>query len=574
MGYDERAPQPPLRQFGGLNVRDSEIGLPGNDSPYLINVDLHPDDSLKGRMGCISLTTPTDETKIEAVMHLEQPEDGEGWLYCVAGGKVYRTAEPGTWAWSEVTCATPVVLVAQTSWGRETSRYNDGTTEYPNVMYLPRSNGAPHIAIGQTNPVLDLILMPEGELGSDIPDSGTTGYPEAWRTPVADWPTHMRIIGVGKGAQMHAWGFPSNKSKIAYSELDVPWNFLRRDVDYPSHAPQSAVDGGSWIARPGAGGEVTAVVDMYGYTVVFKRKRTLVYTGAPGTDGHEAIADFPVGCVSDRAWKKVGNDILFWSEDGPRSLSAVQEYGDVQQNNLAWKINPLVKQVLPGSYERICCYHDPEHERMIWFTPISLATHNDNAFVYYYRSGKLTRWDGQYCEMMDVTQLTPNSANVERIIGASFENGLIQLQSGYSDLATSVDVAADDTLTVGDAMNIENDYYTNWINYGNISDATRALWFEALFGDLGTGVDIYYQSDLDDTWYPISRLLRSFGGTGLAWGLFAWGSAAWGDTGRAFRRYELDQLFNMIRFRFHKAGKIGWEAMAYRVEARTKGGRT
>ena len=64
------------------------------------------------------------------------------------------------------------------------------------------------------------------------------------------------------------------------------------------------------------------------------------------------------------------------------------------------------------------------------------------------------------------------------------------------------------------------------------------------------------------------------GGSGSYWGGgMQWGSTAWGATARAFRRYELSALFNIIRFKFETSGTNGFEVMGYRLEARMKGTR-
>ncbi|MBM4132061.1 hypothetical protein FJ250_13730, partial [bacterium] len=324
MGYEERAQDNPIRQFSGLNVVDNELGLPEGDSPSLVNVDLHPEGSLRKRFGCTALTGPTDEDKIEAVMALVQPEVSTPWVYCIAGGKIYRTADPGVWAWEECEADPAYTLPAQTAWGRENSRYLDGSTERPSVLYLPRSNGAPLIAIGADDASEDILELTAAAYGDGSEGSGSYGYPidetvggllmyKGWGEDY--WPTHMRLIGLGRGSRMFAWGF--SDGRICYSALDQPQHFQRANMDDAAAEFQPLIDGGWFIARPGDGDLPVAVVDMFSYIVVFKRHRTLIYSGDVGDDGSFTVAaDFAVGCVSDRAWAKVGNDLLFWGYDG------------------------------------------------------------------------------------------------------------------------------------------------------------------------------------------------------------------------------------------------------------------
>lgn len=563
MGYEERPQQAPIQQFGGLNVVDNELGLPGNDSPSLVNVDLHPEGSLRKRLGCAALTAPTGETKIEAVMSLVQPDAAKAWVYCIAGGTIYRTADPATWAWEECESDPAYTLPSQTAWGRENSRYLDGSTERPSVLYLPRSNGAPLIAIGATDPEDDIVPLTAAAYGDGSEGTGVYGYPindsvhfKGWGSN--HWPRFMRLIGLGRGSRMFAWGFSDDRGRVDYSALDQPQHFMRANMDDAGATAQPLVDGGWFYPRPGDGDEITAIVDMFSYIVVFKKHRTLIYSGDVGDEGSFTVAaDFPVGCVSDRAWAKVGNDLLFWSYDGIRALSAVQEYGDLAQGDLSFKIASLVRTVVAGGHERICCYHDVTNARVVWFCPLAGNSKNDSAFVFYYNSKKWARWDGDMCEVMDVTVLKPNSTLAERIVAGTFDAGLVQVQSGYTDISATV----------------ASEYVTNWMNFGPISDNERALWLDVFFGDGGTDVDVYFQTDLNEAWTQIMRTTKSFGGSGTVWGNFIWGQATWGIPGRAHRRYELDALFGLIRFKFAKTGSGGFEIMGYRPEIRLKGPR-
>jgi hypothetical protein len=333
---------------------------------------------------------------------------------------------------------------------------------------------------------------------------------------------------------------------------------MRDNMDDIADPYQPLLDGGYFYPRPGDGDEITAIVDMFSYIVVFKKHRTLIYSGDVGDSGSFTVAaDLPVGCVSDRAWAKVGNDLLFWSYQGIRALSAVQEYGDLATGDLSFKVTPITRTAAAGGHERICCYHDVTNARVVWFCPLDGNTNNDSAFVYYYNTRKWARWDGAACEVMDVSILKTNSTVNDRIVAGTFADGLVQMQIGFADIAA----------------NVTSTYITNWLNFGPISDNERALWLDVFFGDGGTDVDLYFQTDLNDTWTQITRTTKSFGGSGTIWGKFTWGNAVWGMPGRSHRRYELDALFGIIRFKFVKTGTGGFEIMGYRPEIRLKGPR-
>lgn len=559
MGYDERASQPIIRQFAGLNTRDSEIGLPGYDSPSLENVDLKPRGAIRQRNGVSALDTPTGETLINAVMRLNQPEESRGWIYVIADGTIYRTREPASWSWEEPLFAgsTAPTMPTQQTYGRENARWNSGSTEYPTVLYICRSDGAPIVAKGTTVSLIgDLEALVQYAQGSGSAGTGTLGYPSSWGTD--HWPTHMRLLSRGRGARMHAWGIAEDPNKVYYSCLDIPWHYGPNDIDSVSPTLVPDVDGGYYYVNRGDGDRVISVIDMYAYTVVFKENRTYLFTGDPGDAGDDfwtPVGEIGIGCVSDRAWQRVGNDIFFWSVDGPRSLSAVREYGDLQQGNLGLKINEDVSSIAPGNYERICSWHDVENLRVIWYVPENGSSYNNAAYVYYYDTGEWVVWRGSATQVMDVQLVKSTTQSPDRAIAGTYDAGIVQLAAGGADVSSDID----------------SHYITNWINFGEVSDASRALSLTVLFGDDGTDVDIYYQVDLEETWTAVPRLEQAIGSSGTAWGSFAWGSAPWGQAGRAINRYEFDALFNLIRLKFEKSGQTGFGVMGYRLEARQKG---
>jgi len=553
----ERPQQPVLRIFGGLVTQFSEVSLPDFMSPDLRNADLLPRHAIKQRKGYTILGVPAGEDSVEAVMMLNQPEQSRGWLYIIAGQTIYRVPEPGTWTWQTPTHASGYSLVAQDFYGRENSRYYDEvSTEYPSVIYLPRSNGAPLILLGQTSATGDIITLPAGQIET-APAAGdqVKGYPSSWTD---NWPTVMRVIGRGRNERMYALGFPDNPNLLGYSEVNVQYNFMLKDMSYGA-TPDATVDGGYIEIRPGDGDRLVSIADMYTYTVIFKERRTLIYGGDPGDPtGFEWFqqADLPVGCVNDRAWAKVGNDLYFWSLEGPRNLAAVNQYGDIEVGSLCENIQDDVLDVAPDQLGLIRCWHEKDRRRVVWFVPSPTSTNNDKAFAYYYDTGQWSIWDGDTTNIQDVLTTPATESYLSRPLAGSLEDGVVQLDSGV-------------------IQGTDFYYITDWINFGELSDSTRALWLEVLYGDDGDGVTLWYQKDFVDTWEPIERIVRSVGAASGAWGAFTWGSTAWGTFARKIVRYDLDGDFKIIRFKWvGAANNLGAQVVGYRVEASEGGPRS
>ena len=365
MGYEERVTEINIFDFGGLDTRSNELSIPDNSSPSMNNSDLFPVGAVRKRAGYMILASPGGEEEIAGLMRLVRPDQSDGFIYAIQGTKVYRIADPGPWAaWDDISTPAGIDVTADLHWRGEMARY---LSESSPCLYAPRVDGAPLILKGDATLADDLVLMQAGVYGDGGAGTGTIGYGTTWGTD--HWPAGMRLIGQGRGERMYAWGFADDPNLIAYSEMRVPSNFLRSKVDEPEAVAQPDIDGGEFHCMDGDGDYVTSMVDMFNYVIVFKRHKTVIWFGDPGTSGFVIKHVFPVGCVSDRAWVKLGNDILFWAEDGPHMLSAVQEYGDLAQSNIAHRIIADVTKVAPGKYKNITCYHDHENLRVIWFAP-------------------------------------------------------------------------------------------------------------------------------------------------------------------------------------------------------------
>jgi hypothetical protein len=558
MTYDLRPEQAPINQFGGLNTMVSEVALGPGQSPSMVNVDLHVSGSVLKRYGMVSLTMPVGVTSFVALMRLNQPEDGTGWIYAISSdGKLYRTPDPGTWGWEAVDTTPALEFPDQKVYGWAQSRFRDDATptEYPSALYIPRSDGAPVIVVGAADAADDILEMPAGAYGDGSAGSGTPGYPDTWVE--GHWPQFMRVVGLGRGARMWAWGFADDKNKAYYSCVDEPHNFLNFNVDDPGAADQPYIDGGAIYARRGDGDRIVSIVDMFSYTVIFKSRVTLLYTGDPGTDDWTLRAEIPVGCVNDRAWVKAGNELYFWSPKGLRALSAVQEYGDLQQSNLSWPISNLVNEIAPGEHDRIRCYHDVTSMKTVWFAPVGATAHNDQAFVHFYANQSWSRYSGNFCKMNDILVVEPTENENEKILGAPYGLGVVRAQAGYADID----------------QNVSAEYITNWHNFGPVQDSSRMLWIDAWFGNGGTAATLAFQFDLKSTWEIVQRITSSFGSSGTVWRQFKWGQAKWGVRSRAHRRFEAGGLFNMIRFKFYASSKTSFEIMGYRPEVRMRGPR-
>lgn len=559
MGYEERVNGLTMFDFGGLDTRHSELALPGNASPNMRNIDLVFGGIAK-RGGTLLLGTVVGPASLIAPLY--DPTSENGWLYIfTAAGVVKRTEMPGTFTLETLTAPGGDSFPTERGIVAATAPYIDGDgNSAPNPsLYVPRSDGLPLIFSGGPA-ATDAVVMRVGgyeDAGAVPPTTGLTGAPAAWET---DPPRVMRLVGLGRGSRLYAAGFAADPKRVDYSEMDVPHNFLRQDVMDPSvFLPE--LDGGYFYVNKGDDDAIVDIADMYGYTVILMKRSIAIYTGDPGTDDHQQVACYNVGCVGPNAWKKVGNDIFFWSDDGPRTLSAVQEYGDLQHANIAENtIKGDVTGINPTSFNKIVCLHDTVRSRVLWFAPDTGENDNTIVFAYYYNEQRFSRWYGEGAEITAASAIRTDTTRAQRCIGADADGNIVEMFEYLGDLGEPIDAS----------------YTTKWMfGDSDIGQTNRELWIDIIYGIEGQGdCLIEYETDLKGTWTPLTRATKMFGGQGTICGAFVCGDGSvCGASSRSYVRYEANALFNMIRLRFSSNSSIPWGIMGFRIEGRKKGAR-
>ncbi len=560
-GYGERVQGLDMVDFGGLDTRHSELALPDNSSPDMANVDLV--------FGGISKRDGADLIEalgytVSHVAPLFIQETGVGFLYffCRKAGedaKVFRAPMPGTFILTEI--PPPA--------GEDYPSDPDVTTaraKYDNApaLYLPRRNGIPIVFTGAAA-ASDAVLMRKGEYGTpEIEDPptpavlGTTGYPEDWDD---DPPCIMRLVGLGNGSRLCAGGFATDPSRWDYSEMDVPHNFLRQNVDDPGQY-NAALDGSDSYANDGDDDVIVDFFDMYSYRVIAKKRSLVLYSGDPGADDYDQVATFNVGCVGPHAWAKVSNDVFFWSEDGPRRMSAVQEYGDLVHSNIAEKkIKGDVMSVPPSLFNKICCIHDTVRSRVIWYVPSSGSAENSVGYAYYYAEDRFAKITGPSGSLTACALVRTDTAFAGRCVGAESGGNIVWMFTSNSD-------------SEGEA--IDAYYITKWMAVNNdIGWGASGQYIDVIFNDDGRGdCRIYAETDMSGEFIELTRGTKLHGGGGGVWGSGEWADGGiWGESSRAYVRFEFTALFNLLRLKFASNSTAKWGVMGFKVDARSKGAR-
>lgn len=424
---------------------------------------------------------------------------------------------------------------------------------------------------------LKFIGMARWPRGVYATPSGTPGYPPQWDdvdgdegshwpagTP--DWPSGITMYGSDVFIRSMAWGFREDPSRLDYSEQGAPHNYLKRDVDHATAEEaldQPGIDGGSMWVHKGDGDKLMYCCDMYNYFVAMKTRKTVIYTGYFGIDMVQNSV-LHTGAVSRRSVVRVGNDIYFWSEDGPRRLSATQEYGDIITSPAAIDVMPLVRGVTAGMHEKIIGYHDIENQRVVWLYPSGGSSENSAGLVYYYTREQYAVWDGAMTQMTDVVAARSSVGGRDEFYGCDAggtANGLVhRLQHGLTD----------------NGANISAYYVTKWITAGS-HRRLRVNMLDLMIGSRGitSGLRVWVGWDYEQVYAEADTVIASISqSTSGMWGLSRWGvDFIWGMSGTSGRRYKVEGSGQFVRFKIVDDGPSSFELAAIYPQILTMGTR-
>jgi hypothetical protein len=556
-----------LQTFGGLDTFSNELGIGEQDSPYLRNVKLHPVGTLGKREGFASFGTPgTGTTPIAGLRYLDRGPGKNRVLIAAKGTALHRKIASDAEVWE----ACPgVTITAGASYSSAVGGFVEKIASvWVNrgaCMFIANGKDVPMVergldaaTVATVNSLTEMVYGVYGAGGSPGIPTDDTGHVDGevtTTTETRDWtadpPAGFSIIGEGRDVRMLAFGFAEDESRVDYSELGVPSNFLL--TDYVTGDISSSTDGGFWRVARDDGDIVVAAVDMFSYIVVFKRNRTFLYSGSPGDD--LALAKIlPVGCASPSSIVKAGNDLFWISEIGQiHALSAVQEYGDLAYNAIGLPVSGI--SLAPEYLHLSCAYHDYDNRRVMWFVTETGATANDTVLVVYYdQPRRWTVFDGAYAEMNAVVVARKAAGAQPRIFAGSQVGTVEEMNVGSSDGGAEIVMS----------------YFTKWLDAGDIGEQERFLGLDLAVGSSGASdLEIGIAHDLVETYQAIDAVIRNMGSSTVGWDFARWDIDCWDATGQALRRYDGIGQGNLFKLRFTCSSitplqLLGWRPIVIR----------
>lgn len=453
-----------------------------------------------------------------------------------------------------------------------------------------------------------VIRWPQGVYSATV---GTRGYPARWddldgdagsyfpRGDKTDFPSGIAIIGESLDARAYAFGFEKDPCRIDYSELGAPYNFLKHEVMYASEAAapaQPGIDGGYFYANRGDGDKVIGVKEFFQYIAVFKRRKIMLYQGVPGStsDPLHLVQTYPVGVLSEQSIVKAGNDIYFWSDNGPQKLSVVTEYGDMLTDSISWPVRDIALTISKNNGYKVVGRHSRNNGFVDWY--FITTTGSRLALRYYYPNperpnGEWVKMTGRYAKMNSVAVVENGPDGDEACFGGCSDP--ITVATGTEYMVFEMDTGDYDSLEYNadtatyDAEPIEAYYITRWYTPGSADFVKRALWVDLAIGELGySDLSLYIGSDFNPNFsliatQDIQTTAQNTWGTGT-WNYPTSGGAAeprpdfsyWTPADSyALVRGALNNLHKIVRFKLKDYGTGRFEVSGMIADFRLKGKR-
>lgn len=323
---------------------------------------------------------------------------------------------------------------------------------------------------------VDTYLGAVGALTNSYTDTGqATGLDvaptvnRAYNTPLA-WDTQppAGFITVARGRAQRALAF--GRGHFWCSALSDLLNWLQPNdaFDYPIYG--------------GRNNDIVAAAPLYDYTLLCSRTNIFVYTGSTYQD---FVIDkiLNVGCVSHHSMVPSGDNLYFWSEFGPNSLSRVMAGQDIQSNiGMNDAIQTTVHQLSnKDQWPKIIAWNHVGTGRIAWAYPEGTASTLSKAVLYTY-SGSAA-WSRHTTPNIigSVTDINRNvylgsadgkiylaySGNTDNgaVITGTYETGWYDVQSFLNRQIVHLDVIMD--ATVGD-YNIQVEVLFDFNSTGSV----------------------------------------------------------------------------------------------------------
>ena len=355
--------------------------------------------------------------------------------------------------------------------------------------------------------------------------------------------------GMGYYGRLWVGGLTEAKDVVYYSDTLIGTEWA--ECSDPQHTTQSACEASNtWTPRltgyidlkaVWGNDDIVAIAPFYGQLVIFGKRNIVIYQN-PDDPNNMALTEVirGIGCVSRDSIQAVGDDLIFVSDTGVRSLSRTSELDKVPLVDLSVNVKDTMIRDIGNSHNIKSCYVENEGVYIMSFTDKNITYVLDMKHITPNRAPRITTWS------------FTNNREPSSMAFTKSQGFLVGQQAG--SIATYEAYLDKDYVNSSTHTNHKytSGFTTNWIELGESVAASLLKKFKAVFsGGSGTSVGVKWYKDLEAAPYKSHTisLSPSTSGTPAYFGDAEFTSSSSSDT-----KYEFGEIFGLREYSIPMSG--------------------
>lgn len=181
----------------------------------------------------------------------------------------------------------------------------------------------------------------------------------------------------------------------------------------PISDPESFDPSDTEPVNPDDSQKITGIFAAFDVLIIFKSSSMYALIGDDPSTWKVRLIDPTIGCVAHRSIVYAGNELYWWSQQGPVSWDGTGVPQLLGPNKISRSLSPDLLSFATTEIAKICGVDDKNEHRVIWAVPELSKTRNTIMFPYSYRVGQ---WESTGWDPWDVASL----ALVEDSVGRPY----------------------------------------------------------------------------------------------------------------------------------------------------------
>jgi len=304
--------------------------------------------------------------------------------------------------------------------------------------------------------------------------------------------------GMGYYGRNWVGGLSGNKDVVYYSDTLIGDRWASSSCSNSTYTTEGecVAAGATWTASAAGyidlktvwgSDEIVAIAPFYGQLVIFGKQNIVIYQ-QPHDPTAMTLTEVirGVGCVSRDSVKAMGDDLMFLSDTGVRSLSRTTELDKVPLTDYSVNIKDDVIRNITRSRNAKACYVENEGVYILSFVDINITYIFDMKHFTPNKAPRLTTW-----HFLDEREPSAMMFTASKGFLVGQKKGSIATYEGYSDK----DLSGTSTYSIN---NYTGAFKTIWINLGDSAIASLLKKLKAVIdGGAGLSVGIKWYKDFN-----------------------------------------------------------------------------